>query len=170
MSWLKNQFIVQDEVASIAPENLNIRATSPNVFIHTGSGMDAIDVSEVNGNNVIDGSTGANYLVGGTGLDTFFVDDRQPIATWDTVVNFHANDQLTMWGINRTACVFLTADNYGAVNATGLTLFASTNDGKSWAAATLAGYTTVDLTNGRLTLADGFDTSTASHYLWIEAH
>ena len=39
-----------------ASDNLNVTANAPNVFIHTGSGEDAINVSQANGNNVLDGS------------------------------------------------------------------------------------------------------------------
>jgi predicted Zn-dependent protease len=170
VSWLRSQFIVHNDVATITKDNLNIMSTAPSCFIQSGSGDDAIDVSYANGNNVVDGGSGSNYLKGGSGNDVFFVDDRLAGATWDTLVNFHANDQLTMFGIDRPLCVFLTADNYGVAGASGLTLFASPNGGKSWAAATLAGYTTADLSNGRLTLVDGYDQATASHYLWVEAH
>ena len=42
----------------------------PNEFIHTGSGFDAIDVSAAGGNNVLDGGTNSNFLVGGTKAGT----------------------------------------------------------------------------------------------------
>jgi Ca2+-binding RTX toxin-like protein len=42
---------------------------------------------------VLDGGTGSNFLTGGTGNDTFFVDDRAlGSVIWDTVNNFHAGD------------------------------------------------------------------------------
>ena len=42
-------------------DNLNVTANAPNVFIHTGSGEDAINVSQANGNNVLDGSTDQTF-------------------------------------------------------------------------------------------------------------
>ncbi len=71
MKW---QFI------DITTDNLNITANVPNSFIHSGAGEDAIDVSKANGTNVLDGGTSSNFLVGGSGTDTFFVDDRNPSA------------------------------------------------------------------------------------------
>ena len=70
---------LQWEFIDDTSDNLSVTANVPNVFIHTGSGEDAIDVSRANGNNVLDGSTGSNFLVGGSGDDTFFVDDRQSL-------------------------------------------------------------------------------------------
>ena len=45
-----------NEIIIATSDNINVDPTIPNVFIHTGSGNDAIDVSGVNGNNVLDGS------------------------------------------------------------------------------------------------------------------
>ncbi|MBV9249200.1 MAG: hypothetical protein JO227_08165, partial [Acetobacteraceae bacterium] len=65
---------LQNEFISVTPDNLNVSVSTPNWFIHTGSGQDAIAVSS--GVNVLDGGTGSNFLTGGSGTDTFFVDDR----------------------------------------------------------------------------------------------
>ena len=67
---------IADQYINLSTDNLNITATTPNVFLHSGSGEDALQVSA--GTNVLDGSTGSNFLVGGSGNDTFFVDDRGP--------------------------------------------------------------------------------------------
>ena len=92
---------LQWEYIDDTSDNLSVTANVPNVFIHTGSGEDAIDVSHANGNNVLDGSTGSNFLVGGSGDDTFFVDDRSPSADiWSTVANFHAGDAATIFRHN----------------------------------------------------------------------
>lgn len=104
-------------------DNINVKAGVQNVFIHTGSGEDALDVSMVNGNNVLDGSTGSNFLVGGTGNDTFFVDDRgAPAAIWSTVVNLHAGDSATVWGVSPSDFGLTWMDGQGAAGSTGLTL------------------------------------------------
>ncbi len=83
-------------------DNLSVTANVANVFIHTGSGEDAIDVNHAGGNNVPDGSTGSNFLVGGSGDDTFFVNDRSPSADiWSTVTDFQAGDAATIFGISQ---------------------------------------------------------------------
>ena len=127
-------------------------------FIHTGSGFDAIDVSQVGGTNVLDGGTNSNFLVGGTGansFDTFFVDDRNPAADiWTTVNGFHAGDDATVFGIVPDGSNIQWADNEGAAGFTGLTLHLSTPNQPN-ASLTLAGYSTADLGSGRLNFAFG---------------
>jgi Ca2+-binding RTX toxin-like protein len=78
---------LQSEYISVTADKLNIRVSTPNWFIHSGSGDDAIAVNS--GTNVLDGGTGSNFLTGGGGTDTFFVDDCGPTADiWKTVVGF----------------------------------------------------------------------------------
>lgn len=148
-------------------DNINVKAAVQNVFIHTGSGDDALDVSAANGNNVLDGSTGSNFLVGGTGKDTFFVDDRgTPAAIWSTVVNFHAGDNATVWGVSPKDFGLAWMNGLGAAGSTGLTL-AATAPGKPTAMLTLAGLTSADLTNGRLAISFGTDAASGSNYMLI---
>ena len=77
-----------------------IAATVGSVFLHGGTGDDALQASS--GTNVLDGGTGSNFLVGATGADggtdTFFVDERGGGVTWSTVVNFHHGDAVTVFG------------------------------------------------------------------------
>ncbi len=139
----------------ISPDNLNITASVPNSFLRSGSGMDALNVSLVNGNNVLDGSTGSNFLTGGTGDDTFFMDDRNPTApVFSTVVNFHAGDNVTVWGVNPTDFTMVQLNNQGAAGFTGLDLI-FTAPGHIDVSFVLATYSTADLTNGRLTSTYG---------------
>lgn len=146
---------ITSEYITATSDSLSITATSPNVFIHTGSGTDAIDVSKVNGTNVLDGSTGSNFLVGGTGFDTFFLDDRNQTAdTFSTVVNFHAGDNATVFGVTPTDFTLTTYDNQGAAGYTGLD-FSFTAPGQPDANLVLTGYTKADLTNGTLTVTYG---------------
>jgi Ca2+-binding RTX toxin-like protein len=92
VSGLEQQYI------NITTDSLNITATTPNWFVHSGGGEDAIAVAS--GTNVLDGGTGSNFLTGGSGTDTFFVDDRGPTADiWSTVNGFHAGDAATIWGV-----------------------------------------------------------------------
>jgi hypothetical protein len=149
VSGLQHQFI------DITPDSLNITASVPNSFIHSGSGTDGIDVSKANGNNIVDGSTGSNFLIGGTGNDTFYLDDRNPAApVFSTIVNFHQGDSVTVWGVNAADFKLVTLDNQGAAGATGLD-YVFTAPGHIDTSFVLAGYTSADMTNGRLTAAYG---------------
>lgn len=142
------------QLIEVTPDNLNITAKVPNVFIHSGAGTDALNVSAVNGNNILDGSTGSNFLVGGIGLDTFFLDDRNLTAdVYSTVVNFHAGDNATVFGVTAADHVSIQ-DNLGAVGAKGLT-YTFSAAGKPNASIVIAGYSTSDLTNGRLAVNFG---------------
>ena len=135
---LQHEYII-----NTSPHNLNVTASTPNWFIHTGSGDDAIAVSS--GTNVLDGGTGSNFLTGGSGTDTFFVDDRLPTADiWSTVVGFHSGDDATIFGITPSDFKLTWLDNQGAAGAKGLT-GGFTASGKPTANITLAGYSTADL-------------------------
>ena len=71
---------------------------TPNMFLHTGAGDDALQVTS--GMNVLDGGLGSNFMTGGSGTDTFFTDARSPGVVWNTIRNFHAGDAATLWGFN----------------------------------------------------------------------
>lgn len=162
------------EFITATSDSLAVTATQANVFIHTGSGNDAIDVSQVNGNNVLDGSTGSNFLVGGTGDDTFFLDDRGLSAdVFSTVVNFHSGDDATIWGITPTDFTMNTYNNQGAAGYTGLD-FSFTAPGSPDANLVLTGFSTADLTDGKLTVTYGttatVDGVAGSTYMLIHAN
>ena len=156
------------ELIVITPDNLAVASTIPNVFIHTGSGTDAINVWGGGGNNVLDGGTGSNYLVGGTGRDTFFLDARGDMSKpiWNTVRNLGSGDAATLWGVTPQDFALSWQDNQGAAGATGLTLHA-TRAGGATASLTLSGYATNDLTNGRLAL--NFGDNAGGKYLYVAA-
>lgn len=157
---------LQQQYINITPDSLNITAATPNWFIHGGGGEDAIAVS--NGNNVLDGGTGSNFLTGGSGTDTFFVDERGTTATtWSTVVNFHAADAVTLWGVSQNEFLLGWRDGAGAAGATGLTLTAQAA-GKPDILLTLPGFTQSDLT-GRLVVSFGTDAGSGSAYMNIRA-
>ena len=146
------------EYITTTTDSLNISVSTPNWFIHSGSGNDAIAVSS--GTNVLDGSTGSNFLTGGTGDDMFFVDDRTPTSNiWSTVNNFHSGDSATIWGVRPNEFNLAWIDGQGAVGYTGLTLNA-TSPGNPTANLTLVGLTSADLTNGKLSVAYGTTAST----------
>ncbi len=166
---VKNQWLVNDEIAIISQDNLYITAVTPNVFIQTGSGEDAIDVSGVGGDNVLNGGTGSNFLIGGkagTGFDNFYVDDRNSNAEiWSTIVNFHAGDTATIYGVDKSDFTLTMANNEGATGYTGLTLNETSATTKG-ALMTLAGFSTSDISSGKLTITYG-TTSDGTNYMQI---
>jgi len=159
---------LQNEYINVTSHNLNVATATPNWFVHSGSGDDAITVSS--GTNVLDGGTGSNFLTGGSGTDTFFVDDRAATADiWSTVNNLHAGDAATIWGVTAQDFDLNWMDGEGAAGFTGLTLHA-TAAGKPTASLTLAGYTSADLNNGRLSMSFGTDPASGSAYMYIHGN
>jgi hypothetical protein len=153
VSGLTSEFI------AVTTDNINVTATVPNTFISLdgGGGEDAIAVNQVNGNNVLNGSTGSSFLYGGTGNDTFFVDDRNPptgSSIWSTVVGFHSGDNATVWGVTPNDFNLSWVNGQGATGFTGVTLHA-TGSGKPTASLTLAGLTSANLSNGTLAISYG---------------
>jgi V8-like Glu-specific endopeptidase len=156
---------LQSEYVLITSDSLNISVNTLNWFIHTGGGNDAIAANS--GTNVLDGGTGSNFLTGGDGTDTFFVDDRGPTADiWSSANNFHSGDAATIWGATQRAYRLSWTDGQGAPGYTGLTLHA-TAAGKPTASLTLVGYSSADLSNGRLSVSFGTDTASGSAYMYI---
>jgi hypothetical protein len=154
-----------NEYISISPDKLNVGVTTPDWFIHTGSGDDAIAVS--NGSNVLDGGTGSNFLTGGSGTDTFFVDDRAaPSDIWSSVVGFRAGDAATIWGVTPRDFDLTWVDGQGATGFTGLTLHA-TGVGRPTASLTLVGYSQADMTSGRLSVSFGADAASGGSYMFV---
>jgi Ca2+-binding RTX toxin-like protein len=124
----------------------------------------------VNGNNVLDGSTGSNFLVGGTGNDTFFVDDRAaPADIWSTVAKFHSGDAATVFGVTQAGFNLSWVDGQGAAGFTGLTLVA-TAAGKPIASLTLAGFSSADLTNGRLAVSFGVESDGSGSFMFVHGN
>jgi hypothetical protein len=126
----------------------------------------------VGGTNVLDGGTNSNFLVGGTGAgsnDTFFVDDRNPSSDiWSTVANFHAGDSATIFGITKTGFNTSFVDGQGATGFTGLTLHV-TDAGHPTASLTLAGFSTADLSSGRISTSFGTEAD-GTPYLFVHAN
>ena len=109
------------------PDGVAMRADAANSFIHGGSGQDALQVTS--GTNVLDGGTGSNYMVGtvaGAGTDTFFTDARDGIVVWNTVVNFHQGDAMTLWGFTPgVSSYYWDTSISGSASAQGATLRAN---------------------------------------------
>jgi parallel beta-helix repeat protein len=160
---------LQLEYINLTPDNLSVATSTPNWFIHSGGGDDAIAVDS--GTNVLDGGTGSNFLTGGTGPDTFFVNNRGASAdTWNTAVNFHAGDALTIWGVTPQDFLFDFEDDQGAPGFTGLTLHMTTTPSEPTASLTFVGFTAADLSNGRISESFGTDPVSGRTYTDFRAN
>jgi Ca2+-binding RTX toxin-like protein len=105
-------------------------------------------VQLLSGQNVVDAGHGSNFLLGGTGTDVFFLDARQPVETWDTIVGFHQGDIATLWGFQPGVSQYWWDDNAGAGSFTGRTLrFDLSGTGHIDASITFAGTTASDTAN-----------------------
>lgn len=120
-------YLQQQYISNSADDNA-IRANTPNAFLEGSSGADALQVTA--GNNVLQGDGGSNFLVGGMGadggVDSFIVDGSGSAATWNTIVNFHEGDLVTLYGFHAgTSTMPFTASD-GAAAYTGLTIHSET--------------------------------------------
>lgn len=150
---------LQGEYVWAGNDSVNIVGKSPNLFLHSGGGNDAL--STTSGSNVLDGGTGSNFLAGATGADggqdTFFTDARNSsIPVWNTVSNFHSGDNLTLWGFTGGVSTESWADNQGAAGYQGATLHSETAGAGTGvnASVTLVGFTTGDIA-ARTTISTG---------------
>lgn len=158
---------VSDEYIYAGIDDVAVSTSLPNVFLHGGGGDDALFAAS--GHNVLDGGTGSNFLTGGSGTSTYFVDDRDaPSDIWSTIVGFHQGDAATIWGVNTASFQLEWVDGQGATGYTGLT-FHATAPGRPTASMTVPGYTTADLSNGRLAFVSGHDPASGSDYMYLYA-
>jgi hypothetical protein len=145
---------LQAQFAYVGGDDVVIVATVPNAFLVSGSGDDALQA--MGGDNVLDGGSGSNWLVGATGADggrdTFFVDGRDGRTTWDTLVNFHAGDMLTVWGFDAATGHTAWADGQGSAGYLGATLTAALGGGAASVLVTFDGLSTA---NARFALSTG---------------
>ena len=146
---------LQSEYDYTGSDNVAVSANVANVFIHGGSAEEALAAKS--GSNVLEGGTGSNWLVGATGADggtdTFFVDNRGGQATWDTLLNFHKGDSLTVWGFSATSGTTTWADNQGTAGYQGETLQASLGNGT--AATALVTFAGLSASSAQFTTGTG---------------
>lgn len=117
---------------------VSIGAAMANVFIKGGAGDDALAARD--GRNVLDGGRGSNFLVGGSGVDTYFIDGRGGQATWGTVVGFEPGEIITVWGFDPAVSRLRWAESEGTAGYTGRTLHVDMDgDGDSAVLVTIAG-------------------------------
>ncbi len=134
-------------------DKAGIATLSPNVFLKGGPGDNALLVT--GGSNVLDGGGGSNFMAGGTGTDggrdTFFVDGRAGSA-WNSILNFHPGDAMTLFGFQAGQSFSWTASD-GAVSFKGATIHADLGGGENISVT----FARVDLAEaqGRFTLSTG---------------
>ncbi len=137
VTYLQDQLILDSSSPAV------IVAHTPNAFIKSFSGFSAIQV--LGGQNVVDAGPGSNFIVGGTGNDTFFLDGTHGAVTWDTIQGFHPGDMMTLFGFNAGTSGYVWADAEGAAGYTGRTIHADlAGTGGVTASLTFAGTTAAD--------------------------
>lgn len=120
---------LQREYSWSGHDGATLSSSATNVFLRGNDGDDALAVK--GGSNVLDGGKGSNFLVGAVGddggTDTFFLDGRGTATTWDTLVNFHRGDAVTLWGFDGATSTYTWSENEGAAGFKGATLHAETH-------------------------------------------
>jgi hypothetical protein len=157
------------EFVYLTADQVSITAEIPNVFIQLGSTGNApsiggINVSAANGNNVLDSYANSSFLTDGSGTDQNYVDTRGATANqWDTVVNFHSGDNVTMWGVTASDFKLDWIGQQGAAGYTGITGVFTHNGSTVESAFTLAGISS----NAGVTVS--YDTINGTPYASIHA-
>jgi hypothetical protein len=147
---------LQAEYGYTGSNNVAIGARIADVFLSAGAGNDALAAKA--GSNVLDGGTGSNWLVGADGADggtdTFFVDGRGGRTTWDTLINFHPGDMVTLWGFSGALGSTRWLDNQGAAGYGGTTLQADFGNGSG--ASALLTFSGLATSNAHFATSIGF--------------
>lgn len=155
---LQGQFIYDGR----AP--LAMVAQSPGLMLVSKADAAAVQLSS--GNNILNMQRGSNFLVSGTGTDTFLLDARQPEETWNTIVNFHPGDNVTVWGFRAGVSRLWWDVDAGAPSYTGATLRMDLdNDGRLDSSVTFAGKSMAESGHYLVTLGN----AAGSDYLTIRA-
>ena len=137
VSYLQTQLIYDSADPAV------IVAHTDNAFIKSFSGFCAIQVA--GGRNVVDAGPGSNFIVGGAGDDTFFLNGNHGAVTWDTITGFHPGDMVTLFGFHAGTSSFTWTDADGAAGYTGRTIHADlAGNGGITASLTFAGTTAAD--------------------------
>ena len=159
VSYLQSQYVWS------GADGASVTAHMPDVFLKGGPGADALAATA--GSNVLDGQTGSNFLVGSTGADggtdTFFLDGSVGV-TWDTVVNFHKGEGVTLWGYVPGTSAMAWAANDGTAGYTGATIHAAFNGSAVNGSVTFAGLSLADA-QSKLSVSSG--TVGGRSYLYV---
>ena len=144
VDYLRAQLIYDSAAPAV------IVAHADNTFIKSFSGFCAIQVA--GGRNVVDAGPGSNFIVGGTGDDTFFLVGRTDAVTWDTVTGFHPGDMVTLFGFHPGVSTYYWTEVDGAAGYTGRTLHADlAGNGQVTASLTFAGHSAADMASWAVT-------------------
>ena len=156
---------LQWQFFSLNSDNVVLWAQSPNTYLVGGSGDDALTATS--GTNVLDGRGGSNFLVGGTRTDTFFLDPRNQGTTWDTIVNFHGSEMVTIWGYQAGVSKYTIEADKGAAGYTGATLRIDLNGTGDFnhTSLTFAGHSVDDVSHFTLSTGE----ASGQPYLMIHA-
>lgn len=139
VSYLKYQFNYS------GTHHVSVTAQTDNAFI-VGGGNEALKA--LGGNNVLSGGLGSNFLVGGNGTDTFFTDARTSAFVWNTIVNFHPGDMVTLYGFTAGVSSYAASPFEGAPGYGGLTINSDiAGTGTVTAKVTLTGLSPADLSH-----------------------
>ncbi|HET9018286.1 MAG TPA: hypothetical protein VFN46_01805 [Acetobacteraceae bacterium] len=146
----------QSEFAAVGPDSVTLTATTPNAFLIGGTGQDVLIATS--GSNLLDAGTGNTLMVGGTGRDYFVIDGS--VAHGSVAIdNFHAGDQVVLWGATPGASQVSWAET-----AQGMAV--ATVSGGGITSATTIGFMNTDLAAARQ-FAIGGGLSGTQHYLTI---
>jgi Ca2+-binding RTX toxin-like protein len=153
---------VQNQYIDINTTNLDITAITPNAFIQTGTGNDALQA--LSGRNILDAGGGSNVLVGGPGgQDTFLatvadgtntgkVPANQP-SLIDLIKDFHAGDDAIVRGLSPSDFTLSFTDATGALGPELLVTATANSASAQNATIALAGFSTGDVSSGRLSIS-----------------
>lgn len=161
VSGLQRQYILAGN------DPAGIAALSNNVFLKGSTGNDALLVT--GGSNVLDGGGGSNFLSGASGADggkdTFFVDGRTG-TTWGSILNFHPDDAMTLFGFQAGQSTFSWTASDGAAGFKGATIHAELGGAGTGtnASVTFAGVSFADA-QSKFTLSTG--TTGGAGYLYV---
>ncbi len=166
---------ITHQYVNINPDNLNVTAITPNAFIQTGDGNDTL--SAFSGRDVLDAGRGSNVMIGGVGADTFVASagvasagSGQTSSVVDLIQNFHAGDDAVIHGLNVNDFSLNFSDSTGAFGPE-LLLTATPNSGQGPSATVaLAGFSTGDVANGRLSTSFSTDPQTGQPFMLIHAN
>ena len=128
---------IHGDYAAITPGDVALFSPSEGVFLHSGAGNDIMVV--YSGRNVLSAAGGSNFLVGGTGDDTFLADATGGASSWNALLNFHAGDVFSVVGWTPGVSRASWTDGNGTA-LTGATLHIDlTGQGTAYANATFIG-------------------------------
>jgi len=165
---------VENEYVNLNPTNLDVTAITPNAFIQTGNGNDALE--GYTGRNVLDAGAGSNVVVGGAAGNTTFLASVASASTQgapnviDLLKNFHGGDDAIIRGLNASDFTLNISDATGAFGAELLVVATSNVAGGPSATVAIAGLTSGDLASGRLSISFSTDPSNGQPYMLIHAN